>query len=74
MDNAPEVAVGVVKAARASLSPDEPEALQCGGSQGFPPRRRRPCAAQATIQLGTHPRLGDFRRQRHVDVVFHVGV
>eukprot|EP00969_Alexandrium_andersonii_P359031 15452293-Alexandrium_andersonii.AAC.1 len=64
----------MVKAARAGLSPDESEALQRGGAQGFPPRRRRPCAVQATIQLSTHSRLGDFGKQRHIDIVFRVGV
>eukprot|EP00969_Alexandrium_andersonii_P026283 1146729-Alexandrium_andersonii.AAC.1 len=46
MDNTPEVAVGVVKAARARVAPDEPEALQSGGIQGLPPRWCRPCAVR----------------------------
>eukprot|EP00969_Alexandrium_andersonii_P137744 6091569-Alexandrium_andersonii.AAC.1 len=62
-----------VEAARACFTPDKPEALQSGGIQGFPPRRRRPCAVQAAVQLGTRSRLGDLGRQRHVDVVFDVG-
>eukprot|EP00975_Prorocentrum_lima_P007553 1620687-Prorocentrum_lima.AAC.1 len=69
MHDAPHLTLWVVEAARAGLSADEADALKGLGVEGLPAGRGRPRAVEASDQLRTHPWLGHFRRESHVDVL-----
>eukprot|EP00969_Alexandrium_andersonii_P224537 9916242-Alexandrium_andersonii.AAC.1 len=56
---APDVELGIVKAARASFPPGKSEALRDGGIQRLPPGKGCPNVVEAPAQLGAHARLCD---------------